>query len=331
MHTARTTLSVGSGFHETRSDGILTNTILHAAYGEITRNLLQPRASIAPKYFYDSTGSALFERITRLPEYYPTRTEQSIMAVQGADIAIAIGTDTTLIELGAGSCEKAHKLCELIHPKYFVAVDISSEFLFEATARLRSVLPTVDVRAVAADITSDFAMPSDLPLRRRLVFYPGSSIGNFDPARALDILSRMRCMIEDDGALLIGVDLIKDEAVLDAAYNDAAGVTAAFNLNVLSHINHLIGGDFDLSLWRHRAFFNAADSRIEMHLEATADNVVRWPGGIRCFAKGECIHTENSYKYVVKDFEMLLKRAGFSSSQVWSDARNWFAVVLARP
>jgi dimethylhistidine N-methyltransferase len=273
----------------------------------------------------------LFEKITRTPEYYPTRTEQGIMDVYGGDIAKAVGVGTTVIELGAGSCEKARGLCETIQPTHFVAVDISAEFLHEAVAQLRSTLPTVDVRAVAADLTVDFAMPSDLPLQRRLVFYPGSSIGNFDPAQALDLLTRMRGMIADDGALLIGVDLLKDVAVLDAAYNDAAGVTAAFNLNVLSHINRLIGSDFDLSQWRHHAFFNAAESRIEMHLEATVDHVVRWRGAERRFAKGERIHTENSYKYRVEDFAQLLKLAGFSRSQAWSDDRNWFALFLARP
>lgn len=303
----------------------------HPAAVEITQGLLQPEAAIAPKYFYDTAGSALFEEITRLPEYYPTRTEQGIMAAYGADIAKAVGTGTIVIELGAGICEKAGALCQLIRPARFVAVDIATEFLYEAVAQLRSALPAVDVRAVTADLTSDFAMPSDLPRQRRLVFYPGSSIGNFNPMQALDLLSRMRGMMEDDGALLIGVDLLKDEAVLNAAYNDAAGVTAAFNLNMLKHINRLIGSDFKLSQWRHRAFFNAVDSRIEMHLEATVDSVVRWPGGERRFARGERIHTENSYKYRAQDFVLLLARAGLPRTQVWSDDRNWFALFLARP
>jgi dimethylhistidine N-methyltransferase len=253
------------------------------------------------------------------------------MATHGADIAQRVGAGATVIELGAGSCEKARDLCQLLAPTHFVAVDISTEFLHDAVAQLRVALPGVDVRALAADLTADFTMPHDLPRQRRLVFYPGSSIGNFDPSQALDLLSRMRCLIDDDGALLIGVDLLKDAAVLDAAYNDAAGVTAAFNLNVLSHINRLIGSDFDLSQWRHCAFFNAVDSRIEMHLEACADTVVRWRGGERRFAKGETIHTENSYKYRVEDFIQLLTRAGFARTQVWSDDRAWFALFLARP
>jgi dimethylhistidine N-methyltransferase len=334
MHAESIASTVGFGFHDNvlnRSVRKPLNPRIHPATEEIVQGLLRPRPEIAPKYFYDSVGSALFEEITCTPEYYPTRTEQGIMAAYGGDIAKAVGIGTTVIELGAGSCEKARGLCELIQPTHFVAVDISSEFLHEAAAQLRLALATVDVRAVAADLTADFAMPSDLPLQRRLVFYPGSSIGNFDPAQALDLLSRMRGMMEDDGALLIGVDLLKDVAVLDAAYNDAAGVTAAFNLNALSHINRLIGSDFDLTQWRHCAFFNAIESRIEMHLEATVDNVVRWPGGERCFVNGERIHTENSYKYRAEDFAQLLKLAGFPRSQVWSDSRNWFALFLARP
>ena len=298
---------------------------------EIVHGLLQTPAHIAPKYFYDSVGSALFEQITRLPEYYPTRTERQIMAEHGGAIAQQVGAGATVIELGAGSCEKAKDLCQLLAPTHFVAVDISTEFLHDAVAQLRVALPGVDVRALAADLTADFALPHDLPQQRRLLFYPGSSIGNFDPAQALELLQRLRGLIDTDGALLIGVDLLKDQGILDAAYNDAAGVTAAFNLNVLSHVNRLIGADFELSQWRHRAFFNALESRIEMHLQARVDSVVHWPGGERRFARDESIHTENSYKYRADDFVQLLARAGFARTQVWSDDHAWFALFLARP
>jgi dimethylhistidine N-methyltransferase len=304
---------------------------MHPEHLSLAQGLLHPDAYVAPKYFYDAIGSALFEQITRVPEYYPTRTEATIMTTHGPAIAHAIGAGATVIELGAGNCEKAISLCELVAPKCFVAVDISSDFLHAAAVGLRAALPQVDVRVVAADLTSEIAMPADLPLQHRLVFYPGSSIGNFDPPQALALLSRMRRMAEDDGALLIGVDLVKDVAVLHAAYNDAAGVTAAFNLNILSHINQLIGSDFDMGHWRHNAFFNSAQSRIEMHLEAAVDTVVRWSGGERHFTGGERIHTENSYKYRVEDFIQLLDNAGFHRTQVWTDARNWFAVILARP
>ena len=174
-------------------------------------------------------------------------------------------------------------------------------------------------------------MPPSLPKERRLVFYPGSSIGNFDPPHARALLSRMRDLLQDDGALLIGVDLVKSEAVLNAAYDDDEGVTAAFNLNVLDHVNRLIGSDFDTRQWQHRAFFNAEQSRVEMHLEATTDLLVRWHGGSRSFSRGERIHTENSYKYRAEGFVELLGRSGFTQTQVWTDEQAWFAVVLARP
>lgn len=298
---------------------------------EIVEGLMQTPPAISPKYFYDAKGSALFEQITRLAEYYPTRIEREIMATQAAAIAANVGTGCTLIEPGAGNCEKAKILCELVAPACFVAVDISEEFLHQAVKELRSALPTIDIRAVAGDLNAEIALPADLPRQQRLLFYPGSSIGNFDPSQALALLSRMRGLLDDDGALLIGVDLLKDLAVLDAAYNDAAGVTAAFNLNVLQHVNRLTGSDFDVAQWRHLAFFNTTESRIEMHLVAAADTLVRWPGGGRSFVPGERIHTENSYKYRVEDFVALLSRAGFPRTQVWTDERGWFAVILARP
>lgn len=298
---------------------------------DIISGLLQAPATVSPKYFYDAKGSALFEQITRLPEYYPTRTEQTIMASHADAIAQAIGSHCTIIELGAGNCEKAHGLCELVSPRGYVAVDISEAFLHQAVAGMRAAFPGLAIEALAADLTDDIVLPASLPTQRRLVFYPGSSIGNFDPDHALALLARMRGLLQDDGALLIGVDLVKDTAVLNAAYDDAAGVTAAFNLNVLTHLNQRIGSDFDLRQWQHRAFFNAAQSRIEMHLEALKDVVVRWPGGVRNFSQGERIHTENSYKYRVEDFVSLLRRAGLPQAQVWTDERAWFAVVLAQP
>lgn len=309
-----------------------------ASAREIIGGLVQTAARIAPKYFYDARGSALFEEITRLPEYYPTRTEREIMATHAADIAqkagavLAAGSrGGTVIELGAGNCEKARSLCELIRPARFVAVDISAEFLHEAAAELRAGFPDIEIQVVVADMMTAFAMPPELPRQQRLVFYPGSSIGNFDPPQARGLLSRIRHLLEDDGALLIGIDLVKEVAVLEDAYNDDAGVTAAFNLNVLNHVNRLIDCDFDLSQWRHRSFYNAAESRIEMHLEAAAETRVRWPGGERSFACGERIHTENSYKYRIDDFVELLAGTGFHRMEVWSDERRWFAVILARP
>lgn len=298
---------------------------------EICDGLLRSPATIAPKYFYDARGSELFEEITRLPEYYPTRTEAAIMQGHAAEIARKVGSAATAIEFGAGSCEKARVLCRLIHPARFVAIDISAEFLHDAVAGLREEFPGLDVQPLVADLGYVIELPADLPREKRLLFYPGSSIGNFDPPHALDLLIRFRGLIGEDGALLIGIDLPKDSDLLQAAYDDAAGVTAAFNRNVLNHVNRLIGSDFKPAEWRHVAFFNAVESRIEMHLQATVDSLVSWPGGQRCFATGERIHTENSYKYPLEEFSALLARAGFSQAEAWTDPHRWFAVVLARP
>jgi len=297
---------------------------------EILAGLLSQQASICPKYFYDQRGSELFEAITRLPEYYLTRTERALMHRHGRAIAEALGDARVVIEPGAGSCDKARMLCRSLAATHFVGVDISADYLQDGIARLRRALPGIDARAVAGDITAGLRLPPDVPATRRLVFYPGSSIGNFDPPQALALLRQMRALAGNDGALLIGIDLPKDRAVLEAAYDDAAGVTAAFNRNVLSHINRLAGSDFEPQQWRHLAFFNEAASRIEMHLQAMGAQRVRWPGGGRDFAAGERIHTENSYKYPLPAFLAMLREAGFVACQSWTDARGWYAMVHAR-
>ena len=201
----------------------------------------------------------------------------------------------------------------------------------EASADFRDKLPGLAVYPVASDLTQAIILPTHIPPERRLVFYPGSSIGNFDPAHAADLLQRVRALLNDDGALLIGVDLIKEVDILETAYNDAAGVTAAFNLNMLQHVNAIIGSDFSDDDWRHVAFFNPVHSRIEMHLESVTETLVSWADGERHFAAGERIHSENSYKYRTTDFVNLLAANGFSRSTVWTDAQGWFAIVLARP
>ena len=301
----------------------------------ITAGLLAEPARIDPKYFYDNHGSALFEAITRQPEYYPTRVEAALLRTAGAEIAAelagTIGPIETLIEPGAGNCTKAAALCALLRPRRFVALDIAGAFLDAAVRALARRFPDLESHAIGADLTHTLHLPESLPRQRRLVFYPGSSIGNFDPSAAGVLLARMRALLDDDGALLVGIDLVKDEDILHAAYNDAAGVTAAFNRNVLAHLNRLIGSDFNPDAWHHRAFFNRAASRIEMHLEARCDQRVGWPGGRRRFARGERIHTENSYKYRVDDFVALLAGAGFAHSRVFTDATGWYALVVARP
>ena len=295
----------------------------------IVAGLQAPVASISSKYFYDQRGSELFEASTRLPEYYPTRTERALLRRQGAAIAAAVGTGRVVIEPGAGSCEKARWLCRRLQASHFVGIDISADFLHGAVQRLCAALPGLQARAVGGDITAGVQLPPGIPRERRLVFYPGSSIGNFDPSQALELLRHMRALALEGGGLLIGIDLPKEVEVLEAAYDDAAGVTAEFNRNMLVHLNRLVGSNFDPSQWRHVAFFNGTASRIEMHLEACGPQRVRWLGGGRVFAAGERIHTENSYKYPLPVFATLLQAAGFRTAQHWTDPRGWYALVHA--
>jgi dimethylhistidine N-methyltransferase len=289
-------------------------------------------ARLPPKFFYDALGSRLFDAITELPEYYPTRTEAAIFAVQRDAIAVAVhaavGRGATLVDLGAGNCEKAERLFGAFAPGRYVAVDISGPYLRTTLERLQQRHAALDIVGVGLDFSGRLALPAGLVDAPALLFYPGSSIGNFAPADALRLLREMRAA-SAGGALLIGVDLVKPAAVLEAAYDDALGVTAAFNLNLLRHLNRLLGSDFDVRDWRHVAFFDAAASRIEMHLEARRALLVRWPGGERRFDAGERIHTEDSYKWTREGFEALLRAAGFARVQCWTDDRAWFAVMLA--
>jgi len=301
-----------------------------AVTAEISAGLLSAAASTSPKFLYDGMGSKLFEAICELPEYYPTRTEAGIFAAHGADMARAVGDGAVLIDLGAGNCAKAASLFPLLRPAQYVPVDISRDFLAGAVEQLRQRFPHIEMTALGLDFSHGFTLPDSVHARHRVFFYPGSSIGNFSPAQAVDFLRGLRANAGADGGLLIGVDLIKEQAVLDAAYDDALGVTAAFNLNLLRHLNRLIGADFDVAQWQHIAFFNPEHSRIEMHLEARCDLTVRWPDGVRAFRRGERIHTEDSYKYTRQSFVNLLERAGFATTHVWTDEDNWFAVIHAR-
>ena len=297
---------------------------------ELAAGLCAPEAAIAPKFLYDALGSKLFEAICELPEYYPTRTEAAIVARHGPEIARAAGPGATLIDLGAGNCAKAATLFPLLHPAQYVAIDISYDFLREAIGGLQQRFPHIEMTALGLDFSAGLELPGVVCPEKRLFFYPGSSIGNFTPNEARAFLRRVRAQCETDGALLIGIDLVKDSAVLDAAYDDQLGVTAAFNLNILRHVNRLIGADFQVPQWRHRGFFNDPESRIEMHLEAREALTVSWPGGARSFRAGERIHTENSYKYRQAAAVGLLEQAGFAATRVWTDPDNWFALMYAR-
>lgn len=300
---------------------------------EALAGLLQPQAQVSPKYFYDAQGSRLFDAITELDEYYPTRTEAGIFREQGPAIAQAVlahtGPSPVIVDLGAGNCAKGAALFGLLQPRRYVAVDISADYLASALAQLQREQPSVDLVGVGQDFSRELTVSPQLTGGQALVFYPGSSIGNFDPAGALSLLRQARA-VAGAGALLIGVDLVKDESVLVSAYDDALGVTAAFNLNLLRHLNRLLQADFDVRQWQHVALFNRQASRIEMHLQAREALVVRWPGGERAFACGERIHTENSYKWTLEGFEALLREAGFSAPHHWTDERRWFALFVAR-
>jgi dimethylhistidine N-methyltransferase len=290
--------------------------------------LMAPTATIAPKYLYDALGSRLFSAITELPEYYPTRTEAAIFARHIEDIAQALGPVPTLVDLGAGNCAKAARLFAAFRVRRYVAVDISASYLRESLEDLQCRHPEIEMLGIGLDFSEDLSLPVQAGDGSRTLFYAGSSIGNFTPDAALKFLRQAHAAAQG-GALLIGVDLLKPIAILETAYDDALGVTAAFNRNLLRHLNRLAGTDFDIADWRHVAFFNTAASRIEMHLEALCDVTVTWPGGARRFAAGERIHTENSCKWRIDEFAALLERAGFSRPRHWSDEREWFAVFLA--
>ena len=301
---------------------------------ELTASLLKPAASLSPKFFYDALGSKLFEAITLLDEYYPTRTEASIFEAYNAHIARAVadsGIKTTcLIDLGAGNCAKAAALIPFLSPSQYVPVDISVDFLREAADKLQTHFPALDIVGVGMDFSSSLTLPDAVLSQDRVFFYPGSSLGNFSPPDALRFLRQIADSQQGNASgLLLGIDLVKDAAVLQAAYDDAVGVTAAFNKNVLLHVNALLGADFDLRQWQHVALFNLQDSRIEMHLEAITNTTVRWASHERSFAAGERIHTENSYKYTLDGISSLLKQAGFSHMQHWTDAQGWFGVFWA--
>lgn len=290
-------------------------------------------ASIPPKYFYDAQGCALFAAICELDEYYPTRTEQAIFAQYRDSIAQVAGRGRQLIDLGAGDGRKAQQWFGALQPSRYVAVDIARVALEGTLSRITAEYPALEVMGVLADFTRGLALPEHALSTRSLFFYPGSSIGNFAPDDALQFLATIREQCKragQGGGLLIGVDTKKDPQRLEAAYDDALGLTAAFNRNVLRHINALIGSDFDPRSFVHRGFYNAGAGRVEMHLEAATAQHVRIDGRVRTYEAGERIATEHSYKYAPREFEALLHRAGFDEMRCWTDDDGAFAVFFAR-
>jgi dimethylhistidine N-methyltransferase len=286
-------------------------------------------ATIPPKYFYDGLGCALFEAICELPEYYLTRTERSIFATHRETIAAVVGRNQQFVDLGAGNCAKGESWLAALKPRRYIAVDVAAAAIEPALTRLAAAHPEIEFTGVITDFSRTLDLAADLDAGAVTFFYPGSSIGNFAPDEALELLAQIRKLCDRGGGLLIGVDAPKDEARLSAAYDDALGVTAAFNRNVLNHVNALLGTDFDPKAFAHVAFYNAAASRVEMHLEARSAQCVAIAGRERVFAAGERIHTENSYKHSPEEFAALLRRAGFSDVAVWQDEAGDFAVYYA--
>ncbi len=302
----------------------------------------QPK-SIAPKYFYDEAGSRLFDQICDLPEYYPTRTELGILRRHAPEIAALMGPQAELVEFGAGSLTKVRLLLDAMQsPKAYLPIDISGDYLADSVRALQAQYPRLQVLPVVADYTRVFTLPTrqrqghfeDSSVieseaahaqSMRVGFFPGSTIGNFTPAEAVDFF-RMAAKVLQGGALLVGADLIKDPGILHAAYSDAAGVTAAFNLNLLSRANRELGANFDLAQFAHSAFYNAPLQRIEMHLMSRVRQQVALCGQSFSFEEGETLHTENSYKFTVDGLRALAMQAGFTPGPVWTDAQRLFSL-----
>lgn len=303
---------------------------LHAQFRrDVLAGLSQPRKAIPARWFYDHRGSELFEAITRLPEYYPTRTEVSILAEHCEEMARAIGKGRVIVEFGAGSATKTPLLLDCIAPTAYVPVDISGEFLRQSCASLQQRYPGLPIHPVEADFNAPVSLPAALEHRPRLGFFPGSTIGNMEPWAATDLLRSMRATLGADSFLLIGMDRIKAEDVLTAAYDDAAGVTAAFNLNLAHRINRELGGTIPVEALQHRAIWNDARARIEMHLQARRPIAFHAAGSSFSMKEGETIHTENSHKYDPRSAATLLLAGGWEPRMVWQDPREQFMVILA--
>ncbi|MGD8674009.1 MAG: L-histidine N(alpha)-methyltransferase [Thiogranum sp.] len=297
---------------------------------EVLGGLSKRPKHIPPKYFYDQRGSQLFDAITELPEYYPTRTELNILEANGGQIAEFLGDDCLLLELGSGSSRKIRVLLDALRPAAYIPLDISRDHLLDSAKALAKDYPHLEVHAACTDYSADFALP-DLPRHLpRAAFFPGSSIGNFEPADACALMRRVGGHLGHDGRLLIGVDLKKDNAILHAAYNDTQQLTAAFNLNLLQRINRELDGDFDLERFEHQAFFNERAGRVEMHLLSKIPQQVMVAGSPITFAAGESLHTENSYKYDIAEFQALAASSGFVAERVWTDDQQLFSVHCLR-
>lgn len=293
---------------------------------DILRSLRAYRKCLSPKYFYDQRGSRLFEEICQQPEYYLTRTEEAILATVVDEIDDLAGKEVSMIEIGSGASRKVRLLLEHMHITNYLGIDISRDFLVESTNKLAIDYPWLNVHAVCADFSQCLPLPIGLSDGRVVAFFPGSSIGNFSPTEASTFLARLYSTLPQGSGVVIGVDLIKDPVILDAAYNDAAGITAQFNLNLLKRLETELDAHLDPDRFVHRAFFNNERSRIEMHLVSTMAQVITVAGETFRFQEGESLHTENSYKYSIEGFQALAQRSGFLSRKVWTDGSGYFSV-----
>lgn len=294
-------------------------------HDEVIQGLSKHPRTLAPKFFYDERGSQLFDAICNTPEYYLTRAETEILEQNAAEIAHMIGSGCLLVEPGSGNSQKVRRLLAEINPHAYMPMDISGDYLRTAAEEIASDYPWLDVHAACTDYTVPLDLPYSPPNARKIAFFPGSSIGNFEPQEAAAFLSNIAHMVEPDGGLLIGVDLKKSPEILNAAYNDAQGITAEFNLNLLSHINRELDADFNLDGFRHHAFYNEDESRIEMHLVSHSKQRANIGSLQFEFAEGESIHTENSYKYHMDEFHHLAIRAGFTPVKTWIDSAQLFS------
>jgi dimethylhistidine N-methyltransferase len=293
----------------------------------VIAGLSSPRKNLPCRFFYDARGSDLFEEITHLPEYYPTRTETAILEAHAAEMAQGVAGGGVLIEFGSGSSRKTEILLAR-SPQLFayVSIDVSASALDEARQRLAAHFPALALYPIVGDFSRPVALPADLAGRAKTGFFPGSTVGNFAPEDAIRLLHVMRATVSPAGRLIVGIDLKKDARTLVAAYDDAAGVTAAFNLNLLARINRELDASFDLASFRHKAIYDPREGRIEMHLVSTRAQEIRVAGRRFRFAAGETIHTENSYKYSIPQFQNLARAAGWHPHHVWTDADALFSV-----
>ncbi len=311
-------------------DALAPSLSLNQAFlKDVIDGLSAPTPAVPARWLYDLRGSELFDQITRLPEYYPTRTETALLEAHAPEVALLAGTGQVVVELGAGSATKTPILLRAIDPAAYVPIDISGEYLEDSVGDLHRLFPALLIRPLEGDFMRSIRLPRDLPKRPMLGFFPGSTIGNMVPATAIDLLRSFREALGSGACLLIGMDRRKDVELLVRAYDDAAGLTAAFNLNLLHRINTELDADIDVAAFRHRAVWNDIKSRIEMRLEALRDTSFTIAGHSFSFRAGETIHTENSHKYGVRDSRLLLEAAGWCPCREWTDEAGNFALILA--